>query len=207
MANNNSYRKQINMIKADVGRIANNLSKGLAEQAKKDLVKSHDQILDNYYKAHNPSSYNRKHNLYNSIMNHTIKKKNKSAGGRSYTASVIIGGAGMNEVYRISADNVFDLVWNKGVRGLPKQGKNPITKDWINPITQIHYSYNNERWQNPYWSGTNDPYHNIFMTSIVIGNYISKVGIPNNVMKDVVDHWWQANGKTTCEKIINNIKK
>lgn len=201
-----SYRQQLKNIKSDVGKIASNLAKGLAERAEKDLIKAHDQIIDNYYQAHNPSSYNRKHNLYNALINHTIKKRNRTIGGKVYTASVTVGNTDMNDIYRASTETVFDLVWNKGVRGLPHHGNTLLTKSWTNPITGIHYSYEGENWLNPYWSGKSEPYHNIFTTSIKIGTYTTKVGIPNNVMKDLVTHWWQANGDRTCDELINKMK-
>ena len=202
-----SYRQQFKNIKADVGKIASKLTKGLAERAEKDLIKAHDQIIDNYYQAHDPSSYNRNHNLYNALINHKIKKRSFTNIKKGYTASIVVGNTDMNDIYRISTDVVFDLMWNKGVRGLLQHGNTPLNKSWTNPITGIHYSYEGENWLNPYWSGKGEPYHNVFITSISIGSYTTKIGIPNNVMKDFVLHWWQASGESTCEKLINNIRK
>lgn len=199
------YRQQLINIKTDVGKIASKLAHGLAEEAEKDLIKAHDQIIDNYYKAHDPNSYNRKHNLYNALTSHQISQRHRTIGGQVFTASVVVGYEDMNDVYRAPVETIFDLMWNKGVRGLPHHGNNPLNKSWTNPVTGEYYSYNNEKWVNPYWDLR--IYHNVFTTSITIGKYTSKVGVPNNVMKDIVNHWWQANGEETCNKLINKIKK
>ena len=48
----------------------------------------------------------------------------------------------MMDIYNISPDNVFDLMWNQGIRGLPKESSDGS-------------------WVNPYWNP--EIYQNIFL--------------------------------------------
>jgi hypothetical protein len=202
-----SYREQLNDIRTEIGNIATSFSKGLAEQAHEDLKAAHRQIIDNFYAAHDPNSYNRKEGLYDSIIpqgvNHSSNKKN------TYEASIVVGSFRMDDHYRgdITPDNIFDLMWNKGVRGLPKIGMDTLDHNYTWLETFYDYGNNPRRWENPYWSGQDEPYHNIFLTKITMGSYTTKkASVPNIAMIDFVNHWKQANGKKACDKLYKEIK-
>jgi len=196
-----TYYQQINDIKQDVGRIANALSKSVAEQAERDMVKTFDMIIDNFYGSHSPSSYHRKYGLYSALQSHSTKHSSHT---NTNVATIIVSPMDMDGHYRTDKENVFDLMWNKGVRGLPKRGNNPLEHDFIQ---NNQYPFKaGDYWTNPYWSGENDPYHNIFRTSIKLGDYQSIYQVPNNVMIDIVNHWAEANGISACERIAKNLK-
>jgi len=202
-----SYRKQLNDIKTEIGNIGTSFAIELSKQAHNDLIAAHKQIIDNFYAAHDPNSYNRKEGLYDSIIpqgiNHHPSKKN------TYQASIVVGSFKMDDHYRgdITPDNVFDLMWNKGVRGLPRIGLDVLNHNytWLNKL--YDYGDNPRKWENPYWSGKNNPYHNIFLTRITMGKYTTKeASVPNIAMIDFVNNWKQANGLTACKKLYKEIK-
>ena len=200
-----SYRKQLIDIKTEIGNIGTSFAKGLAEQAHEDLRLAHKQIIDNFYAAHDPNSYNRREGLYDSIIPQGVNSTDKT---NTYQASIVVGSFRMDDHYRgdTTPDNIFDLMWNKGVRGLPKFGLDTLRHNytWLDKL--YDYGDNPRRWENPYWSGKNEPYHNIFLTKIKMGNYVTKEGVPNVVMIDFVNHWIEANGLNACNKVYKQIK-
>lgn len=202
-----SYRKQLIDIKNEVSNIGTSFAMEISKQAHKDLISAHHQIISNFYAAHDPNSYNRQEGLYDSIIpqgiNHHPSKTN------TYQVAVVVGGFNMNDHYRGDAtpDNIFDLMWNKGVRGLPKKGTDTLSHNYIWLDKFYDYGDKPRRWENPYWSGKDEPYHNIFLTKITMGKYTTpKEGTPHQVMSDFVNHWDKANGKGACKEAYKKIK-
>ena len=173
---------EIHKIKEDVNKIASKLSKGLAQKARHNMTDAFANILDNFYKGHGPSRYRRTYNLRKSL----ISNRTYSIGGNRCKAIVNVGSSKMGEYNeRITAGNVFNLMWIKGVRGLPRTGESG--------------------WTNPAWSGEGDPYHNIFNTSISIDDYeSSRKSTPHNIMSDFVNNWGII-GINECDRIVNSI--
>lgn len=196
-----SIKKQINQIKSEIGRMGSDFTKGIAKQIEEDFHDVHQMIIDQFYDAHDPSKYNRSYGLYNSARTYCIKNKTNS----NYTVGINVSSDFMQDYYKTEKENVFDLMWIHGVRGLPKQGNLPLSLSYT---FQGHSFQAGERWENPYWSGESDPYHNIFIPTIHYGNYTtnSKMKTPNNVMYDFVMNWDKANGKATCDRLYKEIK-
>lgn len=197
-----SYRQQLQDIRREIGIIANDFSYQLAKKAEQDLKDAHKQIIDNFYSAHDPNSYNRKEGLYDSIIPQGVRHSDAS---KSNIASIVVGSFRMQDHYNTGAtpDNIFDLMWNKGVRGLPKRGLNPLEKSYC--FYNNHFEQG-EVWRNPYWSGFGEPYHNQFITAITMGGKTTKVGIPNNVMTEFVNNWDKFGGKQACNEVSKIIK-
>lgn len=167
--------QQIGYIERDVNNICDVFAKEVSYQASEDLKDAHQQVIDKFYDAYNPNKYNRSYNLYNSgIVQKPIKK-----GNGVYTSGIIVGSFDMMDIYNISPDNVFDLTWNQGIRGLPKESENGD-------------------WTNPHWDQSK--YQNEFRTSIKIGNYSTFEGTPDEIFDDFVNHWDIANGKQACKQ-------
>ena len=199
-----SYRKQLNEIRTEIGNIGTSFAIELSKQAHEDLIEAHHQIIDNFYAAHDPSSYNRYGGLYDSIIpqgiNHHSSKTN------TYQASVVVGSFRMDDHYKgdITPDNVFDLMCNKGVRGLPRVGLTPLDHNYS--FYDNHFE-EGEKWVNPYWSGQSEPYHNIFLTKISMGAYTTKKECtPHQAMSDFVNNWDKASGKDACNRLYKKIK-
>lgn len=197
-----SYRKQLNDIRTEIGNIATTFSSELSKQAHEDLIEAHHQIIDNFYAAHDPSSYNRYGELYNSI----IPQGTNHVGVNTYQTSVVVGSFRMDDHYNgdTTPDNIFDLMWNKGVRGLPRVGSTPLDHSYS--FYNNHFE-EGQKWVNPYWSGQNEPYHNIFLTKISMGGYTTnKECTPHQAMSDFVKNWDKASGNETCKKVYKEIK-
>lgn len=200
-----SYYEQLNLIKQDIGRITYKITKTLADQALYDLKRSHELIIDNFYAGHEPSSY-RRHGIGG--LYHSLVSGDVVSSGSKKNASITVGSISMEDHYNTSSDVVFDLMWNHGVRGLPRQGNKALDKSYTFPpysSNPIHFIAG-EKWVNPYWSGADGPYHNIFLTQIRIGKYSTVTGVPNIVMQDVVEHWDKVNGRRLCNQLVNSIK-
>lgn len=197
-----SFNEQLRKIKKEVERMAEDFAYDLAHQAEQEMRLAHKQIIDNFYKGHSTTSYHRRGGLYNSL----IPQEVYSIKSKSYNASIVVGSFNMKDHYRKGAtpDNVFDLMWNQGIRGLPKQGTEPLSKSFT--FYGNHFEQG-EIWVNPYWSGSDGPYHNLFTTTISIGKYKTKTpGTPADVMADFVEHWGMTNGIDACKRISNEIK-
>lgn len=190
MASKSIY-KQFRDIEKEVMNIARNISKDLSKEVVKDLRNAHQQIMKNYYSAYTPSGRNkyvRTKNLYNN----SIIPQDPIDSWDTYDSGIVVGSFRMNENYNISKDNVFDLMWNKGVRGLPKIGLRTLE--------------NGRKWYNPFWISKYGERGNVFRTSITIGNYTTKEGTPAQVMADLTNHWKEACGATACDRIVKKYK-
>ena len=197
-----SYKQQLHDIKQEIGIMANDFAKKLAKQAENDMIAAHKQIIDNFYNAHDPNSYNRKEGLYNSII--PQKTEHDEFKSKTYSATVKIGSFNMEDHYRANPDIVFDLMWNRGVRGLPKRGINPLEHSFSFKGNSFEKG---EIWVNPYWSSTNDPYKNKFITTITMNSKTTNPGVPNQVMYEFVDNWDKFSGKKSCDEISKIIKR
>ena len=203
-----SFVQQIQNIKREIGVMANDFTYKLAKQAEKDMIDAHKQIIDNFYSAHDPNSYNRKEGLYDSIIPQEVEHTNQT---RSYQATVKVGSFRMEDHYRANPDIIFDLMWNRGVRGLPKRGTERIlNKSYVFGFgknkTYYDYGENPRYWENPFWSSTGDPYHNKFITVITMNGKTTSAGVPNQVMYEFVNNWDKFSGKISCKKISDEIK-
>ena len=186
-----SIYEQFRDIEKDVNNMARHISKELSKEVVEDLKDAHKQIMKNYYDAYTPSGKNRYHRTKN-LMNNSIIPQSPIDSWDTYDSGIVVGSFGMHDNYNISPDNVFDLMWNKGVRGLPKVGTRILD--------------NGEKWQNPFWKSKYGERGNIFRTSITIGSYTTKEGTPAQVMADITNHWKEANGEKVCKKVIEKIK-
>lgn len=193
-----SFKKQFDYIKADIGKISSGFAKQLAERACEDLSEAHEKIVGKYYDSYDPNTYNRSYGLYNSLIKHHAYKK----GTQTYEGGISSSSFQMDNHYAKGyyADTVFDLVWNSGIRGLPRKGDNPLSHsfDWNGK----HWN-TGDIWENPYWNYSK--YKNIFRTSIVLNGYKSKIGTPHLVMKDITVNWDKAGGLKACDDIANKI--
>ena len=193
-------RKEFNKVRQEIGHIAKDMTKGLAEETKKDLISVHEQIINNFYDSYNPTYYDRSYGLYKSLISSELLDYNYK---NSTSASVHIGSFSMQDYYpgNITPDNIFDLMWNKGVRGLPKRGLNPLSHTYSFNGTIF---YEGDKWENPYWDL--EKYENVFKTKIKLGRYTSVEGVPNIVMTDIVNNWGKAKGKDICNKLLKEIR-
>lgn len=195
-----SYIQQFQDIKREIGVMANEFANKLAQQAEKDLINAHKQIIDNYYAAHDPLSYNRQEGLYDSIIPQGVEHSEQS---KTYNASVRVGSFKMDDHYNATPDIIFDLMWNRGVRGLPKRGVNPLSHSFT--FRGNHFE-EGQPWINPYWSSSGEPYHNKFFTVVTMNGKTTKKGVPNQVMYDFVTNWDVFSGKNACNEISKEIK-
>ena len=175
---------------------AQRLSHDLAEQAEKDMIKAHKNIVKDFYDSYTPSSYNRRGVLYDSLISHRLY----SIGGKNkHRAKIDVGPSNMLDHYNTDPSNVFSLFW-KGLRGLPIQGKNPLTHD----VNWYGYRWNKgEYWRNPFWDL--DKYQNVFKTDIY-GEIDGKV-TPQWAMYNYIQQWGKKHGQKKCEEIVNKIVK
>lgn len=198
--------KELDDIKQDVKNIAGEISQKLAKQAENDMIAAHEQIVGQYYGGHNPSTYHRHKKspaIKKTLISHLTRK---SRGENSYYARVKIGSTDMPDHTRkgysgVNQDNVFDLVWNQGVRGLPEEGSAPLTKSY----TWLNHSFNvGDIWINPYWG---EKYHNVFSPIIEMDGYSTRnPGTPDKVFQEFVDSWWDDIGSNRCDDIMSAFK-
>ena len=185
-----SLTTQIKTIKEDVDKISQQFTLELSKHVVEDLTNTFVEIVDNFYDAYpDPERYVRTHNLYNAILPQNPIQKGK----KGFSSGIVVGSFNMLDNYDISPDNVFDLFWNKGVRGLPKVG------------TRILDS-TGEKWTNPTWESKYGEYENVFRTQVALGTYISVIGTPHQVMKDITEHWGDAKGILACDEVYKKLK-
>lgn len=115
-----SYGKQIEAIKNDVRKTVSKITADLANKANKDMQKVFNTIIQNYYysyteQTHKPLYYHRTYNLYNMVVPQPIDE----VGRYGHSATLRVTCMFMNDNYNISPQNVYDLVWNMGFRGVP----------------------------------------------------------------------------------------
>ena len=182
---------QFREIETEIENMAKNISKELSKEVVEDLKDAHKKIMKNYYGAYTPSGKN-KYVRTKNLMNNSIIPQSPIPSWDTYDSGVVIGSFNMHDNYNISPDNVFDLMWNKGVRGLPKVGTRTLD--------------NGERWHNPFWQSKYGERENVFRTSITIGGYTTKEGTPAQVMADITNHWKEASGEEACRKVVEKIK-
>lgn len=200
-----TYWKELQKVLDDLDMMQHEFSKQLADKAERDLVDAHQSIIAEFYSGHSPRSYHRRSmGLDQTILDH--KSQAGNAKGR-YTASVRVGSQDMGPHGNrddISRDNVFDLVWNSGIRGLPEQGASPLSHDvrWLG-----HYFAAGEIWHNPFWSGEGTPYHNIYKAKYVADSGSTIEGSPHAVMTDLVKRWGKLSGGAYADKIADSLRK
>lgn len=185
-----TLNKQIKYIKDDVNNLGQKFTHELSKYVVDDLSNVFNQIVDNFYDAYpDPERYVRTHNLYNAILPQNPKPQGK----KGFSSGIVVGSFNMFDNYNISPDNVFDLFWNKGVRGLPKVGTRVLDST-------------GEKWSNPTWQSLYGEYENVFRTQVALGTYISVLGTPHQVMKDITEHWGNARGILACDEIYKKLK-
>ena len=183
-------------IKQDVGRIANKMARGVAEEAHNDLKIAHEGIMDSYYSGYDPvktyyytwkdpetgkvfsgyaHGYRRTMNLYN---NSIVPKGVSPSGKHSFKATVEIGSENMNdyttnvgEGHTFPASAVFDMVWNQANRGLPPEYRGHVGTFSINTSP--------------------------------VGVPIS--GSPNDAMTTFVNTWGNTRGVEIADRIAHSI--
>lgn len=124
-----SIAAQIERIKQDIDNKADKCARQSAQIAAQEITDGQKTVIQNFYGEHGPSWYKRTGGLNNT----GILQPPASCGKNHYQAGVYVGSFGMPSPYghdaslkwrdKISAETVFDLMWNQGVRGLPP-GKN-----------------------------------------------------------------------------------
>lgn len=200
MASNIDYIEQIKLIKEDVQQMANQITRDLAREAKKDLENASWDIISNYYDTYTPKYYIRTYNLYNMFYHkHPVKDlksnihkasltatsfsmfedygiKPVNLKSNAYKASLTAASFSMFDNYgsrnhRITPDNVFDLVWNTGHRGLPYQS----LQSWYPEIIYDEINY--------------------------------RSNTPHNLMTLFVNRWGNDFGKKKSKSIGNKYKK
>lgn len=130
----------ISDIKADVVKMAHKICRGIAEVALFDMREAHSEIMSSYYGGYTPVdsytfyNYGKDGKFYSgrthgyrrtgNLRDNSIIPLNVVSHGDTASASIQVGSANMDSYINssgaiFSADKVFDLVWNKGIRGLP----------------------------------------------------------------------------------------
>lgn len=209
-----SFYKQFRWIEKEIKKTSDELVNNIAEKAKMDLIEAHEQIIGNYYKAYpKPHYYHRQGKnglggLYSSLVKYNVK------GG---SAKIFVGSDGMSPHNDYKGEDkrdlVFDLMWDEGIRGLPKQGSMDLTKsfEWhgfskTRSNTPVNWGTEGHVWENPYWNQAK--YKNEFSTKIKIGAFTSTIdGTPENVMLDFVKHWGDDRGVEICKEVEKEIGK
>lgn len=178
---------QFTEIKRESKQMAAALAKEVAEVARRDLVKAQEKIIDNYYKDYNPHKYNREGGLYKTLLE---GDKQVHGGGMSYTASIEVGSQDMDDHYGskirpdIGPDNIFDLVWNDGIRGLPDHGD---ATGWIN-------SHFGDKWK----SNCQLP--------LEYGGASIGANTADNVLTEFKNTWGETCGQAACDKAFKKVK-
>lgn len=194
---------QLEDIKNDVREMARNITSEMTAKAEKDLIKAFDTVIDGFYAGHTPTSYKRHGigGLYSALISHTIKNN---------TAIIKVGSMDMEDHYRTTTDVVFDLMWNSGIRGLPRQGDNALTHSFLyrSPNGKIiNWGKKGSVWTNHYWSGTDAPYHNLYYPSIDVDGFSIANKTPHQVMYDFVEGWGNNLGNKYMDNIIRKMPK
>ena len=193
------YWKQLEEIVKDLDKIKASFENGLAAAAEKDMIKAHDTIVSNFYAGHDPSSYRRlgdaSQDLYSTIADHNHGRNQYGGYAMARISSEDMGPHGRARKSRpdITKDNVFDLVWNEGIRGLPREGVTPLADT-------------DDVWHNPYWSGRGPDWHNVFRTQVRGLRGSTRMGTPRAVMDDFVNRWGYLNGSKHADDIARTIR-
>ena len=188
-----SYYKQFEEIKNDLKNIKNILEQDLIKEAEQDMLKFQKNIVTLFYKSYKPNKYKRKYDLYDIVVDHYA---------RNGVASITIDGDHMYQhgrsKYPISGYDVYNRMWNEGIRGLPQRGVQPLSHSFC--FYGKHYEQG-QVWTNQFWSGASEPYYNIFEPSIQYGS-VNISGKPNILFKKYRDNWWKVQGEKKANKLI-----
>lgn len=182
-----SISDQFADIKRESNQMAAALAKQVAETARKDLAKAQEKIINNYYEDYSPSSYNRKGGLYKTLLE---RDKKVHGSDKSYTASIEVGTEDMGNHYGshsrpdIGAENIFDLVWIDGIRGLPDHGD---ATGWVN-------QYYGAQW------------HSDCKLPLEYEGASIGAGTPNDVLEEFKNTWGETCGAKACDKAFNAVK-
>lgn len=193
-----SIHQQIRYIKDDVKNRADKMATRIAYEAAMDLVATHTSIMTDFY-TYSPNSYRRTGNLRNNSLIPQITPRKE---GETWKAGITVGSFRMANIYGKGAtpDNIFNLMWMKGIRGLPKVGSEILSHSWTWKDGYHDYMENPRKWENPYWSGESKPYENVFKTNMKIGSKTTPNGTPHQVMCSVISLWGNDRGKEICDK-------
>lgn len=178
---------QIADIKRESNQMAAALAKDVAETARRDLARAQEKIIDNYYEKYEPTSYRRKYGLYRTLLE---RDKKVHGGNKTYVASIEVGSEDLDDHYGsksrpdIGPDNIFDLVWNDGIRGLPDHGD---VTGWINPY-----------YGDAYGSNCKLP---LEYEGVSVG-----ADTPDAVLTEFKNIWGETRGKEACDKAFNKVK-
>lgn len=183
-----SISDQFADIKRESNQMAAALAKQVAEAARKDLARAQEKIIDNYYKDYPPNSYSRKGGLYKTLLE---RDKKVHGSNKVYTASIEVGTEDMDDHYGshsrpdIGPENIFDLVWIDGIRGLPDHGDK---SGWINP-------YFGAKWKS-------DCKLPLEYKGASIG-----ANTPDQVLEEFKNTWGETCGAKACDEAFNAVKK
>lgn len=206
----------IDEIKKDIKKFSDLAVSEMIKEANKDMVDAHNQIIRKFYNSYKPKSYHRHGNggLYKSLLKKEIRLMTSKNSGM---ATIKVGNQDMDEHYgttnqrnagKINSANILDLMWFKGVRGLPKIGINPLAQsyDWYSPHGGYMHWNAGDKWYNQFWSGENEPYKNIFLTRIEMNGYTSPRKLTaNRVMEQFINDWGEFKGEEIADKIWKSI--
>lgn len=194
-----------NDILSDLRKIANDISNKMAQKAESDMNKAFDEIVSNYYSTYEPKRYHRHGigGLYKALIDSNVTNTETS---HSRKAVMKVGSMNMpNYNKRVAKygghDAVFDLIWNKGIRGLPQYGSTQLSHSFTFSINGklINSGTQGEVWKNPYWNQAE--YQNEFRTKISIGSKTTIEGTPHEVLEDYVTRWAKEIGSDYCDKL------
>lgn len=182
-----TLESQIADIKRESNQMAAALAKEVAEVARRDLARAQEKIIDTYYEAYSPRRYSRKGGLYKTLLE---RDKTVHGGNKTYVASIEVGSEDMDDHYGsksrpdIGPDNIFDLVWNDGIRGLPDHGD---ATGWINPYF------------GPEWGSE---------CRLPLEYEGASIGAstPDNVLTEFKNTWGETCGQAACTKAFNKVK-
>lgn len=123
MGTNKSYSEQFKLIKQDIRKTYDAITRDLAKEAKKDLTKATYSIIQDFYDTYSPKKYVRTKNLYHMVSQRPIYREDNG-----YIASIATSSLFMFDNYNCSPEWVYNLMWNNGHRGLSFQELYPIWK-------------------------------------------------------------------------------
>lgn len=115
----------IKELKQSIGKLSSNFVKEIAIEASKDLEQEHNKIVKLYYDGYEPNRWDRSYGLYNTIVYNKVINTSR----QHWKAEIYIDSNNMDNYYNTPPENVFDLMWNENIRGLPLASKK---KDWKN---------------------------------------------------------------------------
>lgn len=127
MGKNKSYSEQFKLIKQDVRKTYDAITRDLAKQAKKDLTNATYNVIEDFYNTYHPKRYVRTKNLYNMVSQRPVYRQDNG-----HIASVVTSSLFMFDNYNRSPEFVYNLMWNDGHRGLPFQNLTPTWKPTTN---------------------------------------------------------------------------